>query len=690
VFQLKRQKVPLVVQAEASECGLACVAMVAGYHGHSVSIAELREQGGGNDRGINLETLISLLERLNFNARPVKAELASLQLLSLPAILHWKFDHFVVLTNVEEGKITIHDPIGRAVEVPFGEVSKSFTGIAIELSPGNAFHAKQPTRTRLRISQLLGHFEGLRESLTSIFVLAFVAELLLLAGPLATQMIVDFAVSSRDNNILLISFLFLVSVVGLQALISLFRLQLSIVLRTNVSLALGSNLFAHLVQLPLSFFERRHLGDIVSRFDSLQAVRRAVTAGTMDGLLDSAFAVLTLIAMATYSALLTYVVLSAFGLYLITRSLLYRTYEETSREQIVVASRLQSSFLETLRGIQAIKLNNRESSRRLIWQNIAVEEANLSMVLQKFGALYAAAQSSIFGLENAIVLVVGASLVIADEMTIGMLFAFVAFKLQFTQRATRLVDHFLEFRMLSLHKERLSDVALEAPETIHSKTLSRKGHSDQPLSVELVDVSFRFSSSQPFVLRNVNLRVASGESVAIVGPSGCGKSTLLKIILGLLEPTEGTVLVNGFPVKEFGVSTLRGYAGVVMQNDVLFSGTITENISFFDLNVDDALVKSCSEQACILEDIQAMPMQFRTRVGDMGSSLSGGQVQRLLIARALYRKPRLLVFDEATSHLDIDTEAKLVRSIDCVRATRLLVAHRPESVGMAARCFRLG
>jgi ATP-binding cassette subfamily B protein RaxB len=664
--------------------------MIANYFGYATTIGELRPLGGGTERGVNLESLISTLECLNLSVRPVKVELSGLHLLALPAILHWRFEHFVVLTHVSRDEVTINDPIGRTSKLRFSEISQHFTGVALEVTLTNEFREKKSLREELKIGDLLGRIERLRESLFVIFTLAFVCELLLLAGPLVSQVVVDLAVTSRDTNILLLCFLFFAILVGMQTVVALFRSQMSVVLRTNISLALGTNLFRHLLRLPLPFFERRHLGDIVSRFDSLQALRRAITSGTIEGLLDGIFAALTVAMMAIYSGMLTSIVLGAFALYVVARLLVYRTYESTSREQIMVSSRLQSNFLETLRGIQAIKLNNRESSRKLLWQNLAIEEANLSMTLQKLGALHSSMQNSILGIENALVLVVGAKLVINDTLTIGMLFAFVAFKMQFMHRAVKLVDHFVEFRMLSLHKDRVSDVALEAPEIVEPRVASVDLDRGQGCRLQLVNVSFRFSHNQPLLLRNINLEVSDGESLAIVGPSGCGKSTLLKIMLGLLRPTDGVVLVNGAPLEEFGVAYLREHAGVVMQNDVLFSGTIADNISFFDLSAHDGRIRRSAEQACILSDIERMPMQFRSRVGDMGSALSGGQIQRILIARALYRDPRLLVFDEATSHLDIETESQLVRSIGSLGVTRVIVAHRLESIGSAARSFRLG
>jgi ATP-binding cassette subfamily B protein RaxB len=264
-----------------------------------------------------------------------------------------------------------------------------------------------------------------------------------------------------------------------------------------------------------------------------------------------------------------------------------------------------------------------------------------------------------------------------------MLFAFIAYKQQFLDKAARLVERTIEYRMLDLHLERLVDIAGAEPEQRHSRPVAYQ----EPIngSIEIRDLCFRYAEGEPFILRNVNLCIRSGDYVAITGVSGCGKTTLLKVMLGLLEPTSGEILIDGLPLRILGHEAFRKSIGAVMQNDQLLSGSIADNICFFDENFDLEHMVRCAELACIHKEICRMPMAYNSLIGDMGTSLSGGQKQRVLLARALYRRPRMLFLDEGTSHLDIATERQVTAAIKALGLTRLVIAHRPETIASAPR-----
>jgi ATP-binding cassette subfamily B protein RaxB len=267
-----------------------------------------------------------------------------------------------------------------------------------------------------------------------------------------------------------------------------------------------------------------------------------------------------------------------------------------------------------------------------------------------------------------------------------MLIAFIAYADQFISRAAGLIDKWVDFRMLRLHAERVADIALTAPEA----------SADQPwsgpipaASIELDNVSFRYADDEPWILRHCSLRVEAGESIAIVGPSGCGKSTLAKLVLGLLQPVEGEVRFGGIPIGKLGLDTYRQWVSAVMQDDQLFAGSVADNISFFDPEVSMERVVVAAHMAAIHDDIMAMPMGYESLVGDMGSSLSGGQKQRVILARALYRRPLLLMLDEATSHLDARREQMVNAAISHIAVTRIVVAHRPETIASAKHVIAL-
>ena len=340
-----------------------------------------------------------------------------------------------------------------------------------------------------------------------------------------------------------------------------------------------------------------------------------------------------------------------------------------------------------MRGIQSVKLFNRQTQRKTVYDNLVVDNFNAGIRVQKLGIAFHSLNGTLFGIENIAVVWLGAALVLDGGFSIGMLFAFIAYKQQFTSRITSFIEKGIEFKMLGLHTERVADIALTTPEP--DDALESPTDAELPAAIEIRNLSFRYSDAEPWVLHNVNLSIAAGESAAIIGPSGCGKTTLLKIILGLLPTTEGEVLIGGKNVQRLG-SRYRSMIGTVMQEDQLFAGSLADNISFFDPEPDQARIESCAQIAAVHQDILAMPMAYNTLIGDMGTTLSGGQKQRVLLARALYKQPKILALDEATSHLDVTRERQVNDAIRQLKLTRLIIAHRPETIASADRVIILG
>lgn len=682
-----RHRLPVILQDESGECGLACLAMIASFHGHAIDLAALRRRNLGVARGARLADLMQVAARLHLGARPVKVSLEDLQRLETPAILHWDFDHFVVLHRVRNRHVELHDPAQGHRRLDWDEVSRHFTGVALLLTPDPDF---QPVRERrrIRIPDLIGRVQGLGRAITTVLLLAVALEVFTLAAPLFTQLVVDSAIVSHDHDlvaILAIGFLLLGLVrVGIAAL----RGWVIMVLSNQLNLQLLGNLFCHLVRLPLVFFERRHLGDVVSRFESMGAIQRTLTGNFLEALVDGLMVITTLAMMLVYSPLLTAVVAGAALVYALVRLALYRPLRRAQEEEISKGARQQSHFLETVRGIQSVKLYGRETLRRAQFEDLLADQFNAGIRVQRLGILYQAVNGVTFAVENIVVVWLAARLILAGEFSVGMLFAFIAYKQQFISRATALVEHGIELAMLGLHGERVADIALHDPETDSGQGQPSPAGGD--LSIEVEDLSFRYSDNEPLVLDGVDFRIADGESVALVGPSGCGKTTLVKVLLGLLPRTGGEIRFGGTPVDRIDRTALRALIGTVMQDDQLFAGSIADNITFFDPSPDQARMQACAETAAVHRDIVAMPLQYQTRVGDMGSVLSGGQKQRVLLARALYKQPRILVLDEATSHLDVEAERLVSDAVMQLPLTRIIVAHRPETIASADRVIEIG
>jgi len=606
----------------------------------------------------------------------------------LPCVLHWDFNHFVVLTRVAAGRVTVHDPAAGRRDLALKECSKHFTGVALELAPTTDFAARTE-RQRVRLATLVGRLPGLGGTLAKILVLALVLQVFLILGPFFMQWVVDQAIVAQDRDLIAVlggGFLLLAVI---QAGVTALRGWVLMVLGTTLNLQLVSNLFRHLIRLPMSWFERRHLGDVVSRFESLNAIQRTLTASFLEALVDGVMVLLTLVMMLLYSVKLALIGGAAAALYALLRFALYRPFRQASEEQIVRMAKQQSHFLETVRGMQSIKLFSREVPRTSTWQNLAVDQFNAGIRAQRLGILYQGLNGLLFGIENVVTIWLGALLVLdGSGFSVGMLLAFVSYKTQFVQRIANLVEKALELRMLGLHTERVGDVALSAPEPHDAGSALERLPADG--AIEVKGLSFRYADNEPPVLDGIDLRIETGESVAIVGPSGCGKTTLVKLLLGLLQPSAGSIELGGVGLSNLGLARYRSVVASVMQDDQLFAGSIAENICFFDPQPDLARIEQCARLASVHDDIQAMPMAYNTLVGDMGTVLSGGQRQRVLLARALYRDPKILVLDEATSHLDVARERQVNAAIRALKLTRIIVAHRPETIASADRTIVLG
>ncbi|KNY10009.1 ABC transporter [Achromobacter piechaudii] len=683
-----QRRVPRILQTEAAECGLAAVGMVAGFHGHHQSLANLRGRFPVSLKGSTLASLIHVASQLGLASRPVKADLGALDKLALPCILHWEFNHFVVLTAIDGRGTTVIDPARGARKVTLGELSAAYTGVALELWPTPDFQPARQARP-VRLRELTGRITGLGAAFSQVLLLALALEVLTVVQPFFLQWVVDHVLNTGDRDLLTTLALAFGLLMVMLHLTSVARSWMLLYLGTTLNLQWRANVFTHLLRLPVAYFERRHLGDIVSRFGAIDAIQRTVTTSFLEALLDGMVMTITLVLMFLYSPPLAWIALGAMALYGAARWAGYAALRHATEEHIVHAAKEQSHFLETVRGVKAIKLFQHQDDRRSRWLTLLVNEINADLRVQKWALFFRTFNGLLFGLSSIAILWLGARQVLGGQFTVGALLAFIVYKTLFDKRVAALLDKLVDVKMLRLQGERLADIVHEAPEPVDDNPPASGEPSGPPIAVapviEVRDLRFRYSAHEPYVLDGVSLRIEAGESVAITGPSGGGKTTLINILLGVLTPTEGEVLVDGAPVRGANAALLRRIAGTVLQDDVLFAGSIAENISFFDPRFDADRARECARIADIHDDIVAMPMGYNTLVGDMGTVLSGGQKQRVLLARALYKRPMLLFLDEATSHLDLARERVVNMAISRLAMTRVIVAHRPDTIAAAGR-----
>ncbi len=675
----------VILQSESSECGLACIAMIANYYGHEISLLTLRKRFSVSLKGSRLSDIINIAQQLNMIGRPLQLDLDELSELKCPCILHWDLNHFVVLVKVMSDKAVIIDPaIGRRV-IEISKLSHHFTGIALELTKGKNFEKKKETEN-LDIYQLFKGIRGLKTNILALLVIALTIEILSLINPFLMQWSIDKVIPFNDTNLLSLLIIGFFIVLIINNILSFCQSWIVLYFSNNLKIEMESGIFSKLINLPLDYFQRRHLGDIVSRFGSIHNIQAIFTTQFITAILDGIFAILTLVLMMFYSPILTAIVVGVVAIYMIVRWIYYKPLKVLSQEKLIFEAEKDTYFLETVRGIRAIQFFNQQHQRMNQWLNAYVKEVNTDLKSGKLLILFGLINGLLFGIENLSIIWIGIGKIVDGTFTIGIFIAFIAYKEQFKTKISSLIDNYIDYKLLDVDKSRLSDIVL----TEDNKALKNGAFDISQIydnSVQILNVSFKYSDNDPLVLKNLTINIDSNEFVAITGKSGKGKSTLMNLIAGINVPTEGDILIGGKSILRHKLP--NELISMVSQDDTLYAGSILENICFFDHNANIAWIEKCAKMAYIHDEIIEMSMGYETLVGDMGTVLSGGQKQRLFIARALYFKPKILLLDEATSHLDTENEHKINNILRQIPITRIIIAHREETIKSADRIIQL-
>lgn len=680
-----KQQLPVILQTEVAECGLACLAMVAGYYGHEIDLSSLRRRFAVSVKGLSLLDISRIASGLFLATRPVRIELDDLSKLQTPCILHWELRHYVVLEKVTAKGAYIHDPARGRRQVLLKELSECFTGVALELWPAEGFERKVE-KERIRLTDMFRRISGLKRSLFQIFALSLCLEAIALLTPIASQIIFDEVIVASDHNLLTLIAIGLGVLTILQLIFGLARTWAVLIMGTNLSLQWTTALFDHLLRLPLSYFEKRHVGDVVSRFGSLGSIQSALTTDLVSAVLDGIMTIGAFIMMVLYGGWLTVVALITLLLHLGIRVAAYHPYRAANEAAIIQGAKESSHFIESIRGAASIKTMDLHERRRGTWLTLLVNSMNAGLRIKKLDMLFGIMGTFLAASDGIIMLILGTRSVMDGTMTVGMLIAFLAYKDQLVGRVGALIDLAISLKMLTLHTERIADIALTPPEAAASQSArALQVPVERSLSLRVENVHYTYGEGLPEVLSGLSLMIEPGECVAITGASGCGKTTLLKIMAGLIEPREGRVLLGETDIKQTGLVNYRRHIATVLQDDQLFAGTIGENISCFDPHADQAWIEECAEMVAMSSEIMAMPMRYDSLIGDMGSSLSGGQKQRLFLARSLYKRPSMLFLDEATSALDEANESRINAAVSALKISRVLVAHRPSTIAQASR-----
>lgn len=670
----RRRRVPFVQQLHLADCGAASLAMALGYHGKEVPLDDVRDCLGGGREGVSALALLDAADHFGLRGRAVRLEVEDLDLLPPATILHWGMKHFVVLDRVGRRGAEIVDPASGRRTVPFDELRRQFTGVAIQLEPAPAFRpqrrAGSPVGAYLR--RMLSH-SGL---LSRIVVTSMFAQALVIALPVLTGLIVDRVVPRGDAGLLLVITAGIAVVAVFGFLSSFLRAHLLLQLRTHLDLQMTLDFLDHLLRLPFSFFQLRHTGDLMMRLNSNTTIREMLTTTAMsavlDGILVSVYLVVLLLTHLKLGAIVLGLAVLRVAIYL----LVHRKVRELSAESLRAQAESSNYQVQMIDGIETLKVTG--SERRAIehWSNLFVNVMNVSI---RRGAVAAVTDSTLGALATAsplVLLAYGGYLVLQGELSLGTMLAMNALAIGFLGPVSSLVGTALQLQTLRSYVERVDDVLRKEPEQSEERTAA------PPLAgrIEVENVSFRYSEATAWVLNDLSLTIEKGSQVAIVGRSGSGKSTLARLLVGLYTPTEGRILMDGEDLAHWDLGSVRRQIGFVSQTPFLFASSLRNNISMSDPGIPLPEIQWAAETACVHDDIMEMPLKYGTPVTSGGASLSGGQRQRIAIARALLRHPPILVLDEATSHLDTLAERRLHRNLAKLDATRIVIAHRLSTV----------
>jgi ABC-type bacteriocin/lantibiotic exporter with double-glycine peptidase domain len=672
-----RRRIPVVRQTAQSDCAAACLTMVLGYHGKAVRLDEVRQLLGVGRDGADALTLVNGARFHGLRARGVKVpKVEDLRFLERGSVLHWGFHHYVVFERIDGDRVRIVDPgIGRRV-VTLADVGKSFTGVALLFEPGPDFvrAGGTPRRSAMRyVRELAAQSPMLRR----IVALSLVLRLLALATPLLTGLIVDRVVPDRDHSLLMVLGLALATIAAFDFASALVRAHLMLHLRTRLDAKITLDFVEHLIALPYAFFHQRSTGDLMMRLNSNTTIREILTAGTLTGVLDGALASLYLLFLFMANSTLALLVLGLGFLRVLLFLGTRHRHADLMSKTLQVQARSRNYQVQMLSGIETLKALGAEQQAVDRWANLFGDELNVSLARGRLDAFFEAGINTLTTASPFVVLIFGASEVMAGHLTLGTMLAASALAIGFLTPLTSLVSTAVQLQLLSSYMDRMDDVLDAAPEQKKDQAATTP-----PLSgrITLEEVSFRYTPMRPFAVRAVSLEIEPGSFVALVGSSGAGKSTLAMLLTGLYRPTSGRVLYDGIDLEGLELTSLRRQLGIVLQQPYLFADSIRNNIAIGDEGLPLQRIVEAAEKAHIHDFVETLPLGYDSPLADGGASLSGGQRQRLALARALVRRPSILLLDEATSHLDAESERVVFEELERLRATRLVIAHRLSTV----------
>ncbi|MBN1594693.1 peptidase domain-containing ABC transporter [candidate division FCPU426 bacterium] len=667
------------LQMNATECGPACLAMILNYYGRVTRLGEAQERCGAGRDGIHANTLAEAARSFGLRVRAYTLEPDDLAHLNLPAVIHWKFNHFMVLERMTPGKAYLADPAKGRLTLSAREFAEGFTGVAMTFEPGDLFHTRPGKGESAWLKLLFGilRIPGSQGAMLQIFGASLFLQVIGLALPLATKILVDQVLAYQLRDFMGLMALGIFMLAASYLLIGYLRSALFLFLQGRVDAQLMVGFFEHVLALPFQFFQKRKSGDLLMRLGSNVMLREILTSQTIAVGLDGGLVVVYLLVLLSQSRPFAFMALGIGLVQVLILLLTTQRLHALTQQELAAGAESQSYLLESLKGMATLKASGSEERALDAWSNRFYSHLNLSLKRDHFSAVVQAGLSGLQMLSPLALLWLGGLMVLENRLTLGTMLALQALGMAFLSPLSSLVGIGRQWQLVGAHWERLTDIIEAKPEQAYPEFQQAPRLSGR---VQCRNVNFRYDPQGAWVLQDISLEICPGQKVALVGRSGAGKTTLAMLLLGLYQPVAGEILFDGISLRQLNLRSVRSQFGAVLQESFLFTGSIRQNIAFHQPALNLEQVERAARLAAIHDEIKALPMGYETLLTEGGGGLSGGQRQRLSIARALAAGPSILLLDEATSHLDTLTEAEVDRNLSREKCTRIIVAHRLSTI----------
>lgn len=683
-----KKKLPLILQSEIAECGLACLAMILGFYQSSLTLSDVRQHVRLTLKGVTLLHLKKIAQDFGFNSNVLRLDIAQLNLVTLPAIIHWDMNHFVVLKKITNKSYIIHDPSSGVRKFSRDNFDRYFTGIVLELIPNNNLLQNSIIKNPKKSNYFLSLFKKYKSHFKKLLIVSLLIQTLYIIGIEIIQKCIDSSVNLTHLPALQIFILMLLAIKLIEISTTAIRSLMITYSGNFINYDIGYMLKKHLLALPISYFENRHIGDLLSRFGAIEKIRTIITEGFVEGIVDGLISIIILVAMFLCNSKLALISFSTLLIVCCLRYFYQLKAKQLHEEALCAKAHEMSYFMETVRAISSLKIFGKTDQRQKIWASKFTKSINTTTRIVWHKNFYSMLNQLFYVIDLVLAISLACLFMNRQFITLGVFYAFLSYRQQLFNSINNLLEKCQDFKLLQLHISRLNDILNESPEIVKNNCFHLANFISHS-NLILENISFSYSSDEKPIINHLNLIIKPNECVAIAGSSGCGKTTLLKIMMGMLAPSNGMVYIDNISIYPNHIQCYRDKIACVLQNDMLFSGSIADNICFFEINRDVDRIYNCAALAGISDEINSFPMRFNTLIGDMGSVLSGGQKQRILLARALYSRPDILFLDEATSHLDANKENEVNKAIRSLGITIIMIAHRKETINMADRIVHL-